>query len=172
MHPGFYGWWKRARHAGHDGHHACGEEARGWGGGGPPGWARGGPPWGDEDRRAHGGDDGGGGFGVRRPLRFLAWKLELEEPQVAELATILDALKTERAQESVDRRRATAALADAISAGALDVGALEAAATERTRSAERVQAAVVVALTKIHAVLDEEQRKKLAYLLRTGQLAI
>ena len=29
---------------------------------------------------------GGGAFGVRRPLRFLAYKLELDERQVAELA--------------------------------------------------------------------------------------
>lgn len=28
----------------------------------------------------------GGTFGVRRPLRFLAYKLELDEKQVAELA--------------------------------------------------------------------------------------
>jgi len=41
---------------------------------------------------------GGGAFGVRRPLRFLAYKLELDERQVSELARILDELKTERAQ--------------------------------------------------------------------------
>src|SRR5216684_1996446 len=41
--------------------------------------------------------EGGGPFGVRRPLRFLAWKLGLDDPQIAELAAILDTLKTERA---------------------------------------------------------------------------
>ena len=44
-----------------------------------------------------GGDEGfgaGGGFGVRRPLRFLAHKLELDEKQVVQLARILDELKT------------------------------------------------------------------------------
>jgi len=56
----------------------------------------------------------GGSFGVRRPLRFLAWKLELDEAQVAELAKILDELKTERAQAAVDARRTVAAFADAI----------------------------------------------------------
>src|SRR5207244_3357986 len=50
-------------------------------------------------------DFGTGGFGVRRPLRFLAHKLDLDDRQVAALARILDALKTERAQAEVDRRR-------------------------------------------------------------------
>ena len=57
---------------------------------------------------------GGGAFGVRRPLRFLAYKLELDERQVAELARILDELKTERAQAEVDRRRSLSAFADAV----------------------------------------------------------
>src|SRR4029453_5507670 len=48
---------------------------------------------------------GGGAFGVRRPLRFLAYKLGLEETQVSELAKILDEIKTERAQAAVDHRR-------------------------------------------------------------------
>jgi hypothetical protein len=37
-------------------------------------------------------------------VRFLAYKLELDERQVGELARILDELKTERAQAEVDRR--------------------------------------------------------------------
>src|SRR5437667_12835797 len=49
---------------------------------------------------------GGGAFGVRRPLRFLAYKLGLNEAQVAEMARILNDLKTERAQAAVDDRRA------------------------------------------------------------------
>ena len=39
---------------------------------------------------------GGAGFGVRRPLRFLAYKLQLNEAQVEELARVLNDLKTER----------------------------------------------------------------------------
>ena len=37
---------------------------------------------------------------------------------------------------------------------------------------EGLRAAVVKALGRIHAVLDPEQRSKLAYLLRTGALSI
>ena len=57
------------------------------------------------------GDEGfgpGGGFGVRRPLRFLAHKLDLDNDQVVQLARILDELKIERAQAAVDDRRALA----------------------------------------------------------------
>ena len=41
---------------------------------------------------------GSGSLGVRRPLRFLAWKLELDDEQLGEVAKILGELKTERAQ--------------------------------------------------------------------------
>src|ERR1051325_9072677 len=62
----------------------------------------------------------GGGFGVRRPLRFLAWKLGLDERQMAELARILNELKTERAQGAVDDRRALTLLADAAAGDTFD----------------------------------------------------
>jgi Spy/CpxP family protein refolding chaperone len=109
---------------------------------------------------------------VRRPLRFLAFKLELEEAQVTELATILSELKTERAQAAVDQRRTTASLADAVAAEAFDEGKAKTAADERNKSNERVQTAVVQALGRIHALLKPEQRTQLAYLLRTGGLSI
>src|SRR5215470_17810632 len=67
-------------------------------------------------------DFGGGGFGVRRPLRFLAHKLDLDDKQVAEFARILDELKTERAQAEVDRRRTLTAFADALSGETFDKG--------------------------------------------------
>ena len=67
------------------------------------------------------GSEDGGGFGVRRPLRFMAWKLELNEAQVEQLATILDSLKTERAQAAVDQRRSVGAFADALASDVFDV---------------------------------------------------
>jgi Spy/CpxP family protein refolding chaperone len=118
------------------------------------------------------GDESGGGFGVRRPLRFLAYKLDLDDTQVSELATILTELKIQRAQADVDQRRTTSALADAVTAEAFDEAKAQAAASERVKSAERVQAAVTLALSRIHAVLKPDQRAKLAYLLRTGALSM
>jgi Spy/CpxP family protein refolding chaperone len=112
------------------------------------------------------------GFGVRRPLRFLAHKLELDEEQVAKFATILDALKTERAQVAVDQRRRVAALADAIEAAEFDEQKLDQASSAHAESAERLKHAVAVAVRAMHAALSDEQRRKFAYLLRTGALSI
>jgi len=117
----------------------------------------------------HGGHgDDGGAFGVRRPLRFLAYRLELEPEQTAELARILDDLKTERAQVAVDERRAVSAFAEAISGETLDAARLAEAGAARVAGAERLRGAVTAALGKIHALLDPEQRKQLAFLVRTG----
>jgi Spy/CpxP family protein refolding chaperone len=144
-----------------------------WRGRGGPFFSRHGHGEGGEGLPGEGGFwGGGGGFGVRRPLRFLAWKLELEEAQVAELAAILDDLKTERAQAAVDDRRAVAALADAVAAETFDAAKVSAATGDRAKSAERLQAAVAKALGRIHALLQPEQRSRFAYLLRTGALGI
>ena len=113
-----------------------------------------------------------GGFGVRRPLRFLAWKLQLDERQVEELATILNDLKTERAQAAVDDRRSLAAFAEAIAGETFGEARAKEAAAERSKSSERLQEAVVRSLGRIHALLDAEQRGRLAYLIRTGTLML
>lgn len=178
MHPGMFAWW-RARRGG-----ACGEAAYDCGEGGPAsfgpggggGWRGHGPGHhhGPEHpfHQGGGGDEFGGGFGVRRPLRFLAFKLDLSEKQVSDLATVLSELKTERAQAAVDQRRTTSTLADSVAADAFDEAKAKSAADERTKSNERVQQAVVRALGRIHALLEPEQRTRLAYLLRTGALSI
>jgi Spy/CpxP family protein refolding chaperone len=115
---------------------------------------------------------GGGAFGVRRPLRFLAYKLELDERQVAELARILDELKTERAQGEVDRRRSLSAFADAVAGETFDATRAGEAAGLRVKTAERLRDAITSALARMHALLDNEQRGRLAYLIRTGVLAV
>jgi len=169
MYPGMMGWWAHRR-----GHEArcgagagCGPSGHGHGHGhghGGSDWSFGGGGGGDEF--------GGGAFGVRRPLRFLAWKLELEESQVAELAKILNELKTERAQAAVDDRRTTSAFADGVAGDTFDAGKVAEAADLRVKTAQSLRDAVVKALGRIHAVLDPEQRERLAYLIRTGALSI
>lgn len=171
MHPGFLPWWHR-RHR----RHGCG-----------PSYAYAGiaeevaeaaervaerfeTP--RREGRETAGFDEGGAFGVRRPLRFLAFKLGLDEAQTAELAAILDELKTERAQASVDHRRSVSAFADAVSSAAFDGGKAAEAGKLRVASAERLRTAVEQALARIHALLNEEQRKSFAYLLRTGVLSL
>ncbi len=173
MYPGMMHWLRMRRH----GH--CGEGARAGRGFGGPGWAgsqSGGNPeswqaggWG----HGHGGDEfGGGAFGVRRPLRFLAFKLNLSEQQVGELAKILDELKTERAQSAVDDRRTTAAFADAIGLEQFNADKANEGGALRVLSAEKLRNAVVKALGRLHALLDQQQRTQLAYLIRTGVLSI
>ena len=124
----------------------------------------------------HGGDAsegsaGFGGWGVRRPLRFLAHKLDLDDKQVAELARILDELKIERAQAEVDDRRARAEFADAILVANFDASKAAAAGERRVQTAARLRDALIRALGQIHAILRPEQRERFAYLVRTGVLA-
>lgn len=171
MHPAFFQFWnERRRHPFHAGRHAhpgapgCGPFAGGpseppWGFGPPPGFGG-------------GGGGGGAGFGVRRPLRFLAHKLDLDEAQVEKLAKLLDDLKTERAQAEVDERRALSSIAAALEGETFDAEAAEASLRTRTESTERVQKAVHTALIGIHAALQPEQRTRFAYLLRTGALTL
>ncbi len=162
MHPGFYRWWKAAQ-----GGHGCGGEAHAGCG---PG-AR--EERGSRFRYDASGDFGDGSpFGVRRPLRFLAHKLDLDEAQMAELAAILNDLKTERAQAAVDDRRAVAAFADSIGGEAFDEKRAGEAAAGRVKSAEKLRDAVAGALKRIHALLGPEQRQRLAYLIRTGVVTI
>jgi Spy/CpxP family protein refolding chaperone len=120
------------------------------------------------------GDEGpeGGHFGVRRPLRFLAYKLGLDEKQVAELARVLDELKTERAQGAVDDRRTLADFADALAGEMFDAAKAGAGGDRRVESARKLRDAVVRSLGQIHAILSPEQRTRLAYLIRTGVLVV
>ncbi len=164
MHPGMMYWWKNRHHGGHEGHgcESWGGHGGEGGGGDPREWAR----------HASHHDEGGGTFGVRRPLRFLAYKLELDEKQVGELARILSELKTERAQAEVDGRRTTAAFADAVAGDTFNQARSDEGGALRVKSAERLRDAVSKALAAIHALLTPEQRSTLAYLIRTGVVSL
>ncbi|MFI5315446.1 MAG: periplasmic heavy metal sensor [Myxococcota bacterium] len=118
-----------------------------------------------------GDDEGSSGLGVRRPLRFLTWKLDLTSDQVAAVARILERLKIERAQAEVEQRRSASALADAMSAEAFDAAAASVATEHRATSARNVQAAVANALGELHATLEPDQRRRLAMLIRTRAIA-
>jgi Spy/CpxP family protein refolding chaperone len=139
-------------------HHGSMGEGEGCGCGGGPRWAR------------EGGEGPGAVFGVRRPLRFLAHKLDLDDEQAAQFARLLDELRIEHAQGDVDARRATAALADAVEADALDAAKLADAVGARVKTAERLRDAVVQQVTQMHALLKPEQRHRLGFLIRSGAL--
>ena len=156
MYPGFFQHWRGARACAHEAHHA----------------AHAGGGVGHQAAGEHGGHGGGPMFGVRRPLRVMANELELEDDQVERLARIIDELKTDRAQAAVDERKSVGLIADALLDAELDRGKLGEALNLRVRSAERLRDAVLAALADTHGMLRPEQRKKLAYLLRSGQITI
>jgi Spy/CpxP family protein refolding chaperone len=128
--------------------------------------------WSHHGTHEYAADPGGGSFGVRRPLRFLAFKLGLSDEQVVALARILDELKTERAQHEVDDRRRLSSLADAASGETFDEAKAREGAALRSKSVERLEESVVKALGQIHAVLDASQRERFSFLIRTGRLSI
>ena len=89
-----------------------------------------------------------------------------------ELARILDELKTERAQAEVDNRRTVTAFADAVESGAFNEARSREGGDLRVKSAERLRDAVTLALSRIHAMLEDDQRKRLSYLIRTGVVSL
>ena len=150
MHPGFLH-WRRARACAQRGAHA----EHGGGGG--------------YEAAGHG---PGPMFGVRRPLRVMAHELELDDEQVERLARIIDELKTGRAQAAVDERRSIGGIADALLGDEFDRAKIDEALQLRVQSAERLRDAIAEALASTHALLRPDQRKKLAYLLRSGVITI
>ena len=158
-------WGRRAHHPFAESHEHA-EEAR------HRGWAEYFMRGGHRPRGGGGDDADSGGFGVRRPLRFLAYKLNLDDKQIAELARILDELKTERAQAAVDDRRTLSDFAEATSGETFDATKAIAAGERRVASAQRLRDAVAKSLQQIHAMLNPEQRGQLAYLIRTGVLGM
>ncbi len=117
------------------------------------------------------GDEEGAGLGVRRPLRFLAWKLDLTAEQLENAARVLERLKIERAQAAVDQRRSAADLADAVEHEAFDNAQADAATEKRVTAALAVQRAVAKALAELHGILEPDQRRRLAMLIRTRAIS-
>ena len=159
MHPGFYYRWKRSQQ---DRENDMRATACGRGG-----WRRGQ----EHDRHLHTSWHGSG-FGVRRPLRYMAHQLDLDDEQIDTLAGILNLLKTERAQARLDEQRSIAGIAEAVEREGFDAEAAAEALSLRVAAAERLKEQVLETLRKTHEMLDPEQRKRLAYLLRSGQLTI
>jgi hypothetical protein len=106
-------------------------------------------------------------FGVRRPLRYLTYKLDLDDGQVRHIAAILDRLKIEREQARLDEARTVTKVAAMVTNPDVSVDMLRDALAPRVSSAEALQLAVARALQDIIVELDAEQREDLAYLLNS-----
>ena len=107
----------------------------------------------------------GANFGVRRPLRYLAHRLDLDDSQVRRLAAVLNALKTEREQAALDERRSVAAIAELVENGVPTLDESRAALEARSTTTERLNEQTAKAVVAIADLLDEDQRKKFSAML-------
>ncbi len=168
MHPGFLWYWtQRQRYGGtcvptyssawcETGTHASGPE-----------WT-----FRASSRRSSDPIFGSGAFGIRRPVRFLAERLDLTEKQLSQLARIVERIRIEREQAAVDLRRAAAQFADALEGSDFTLDAAKAAGQQRIDAAKSVQEVVSRSLQELHELLDEDQRDELASLIRTGAIKL
>jgi len=124
------------------------------------------------ESRGHHRHGGGGNFGVRRPLRYLSHHLDLDDSQTRKVASVLNRLKTEQEQATLDQKRTVQALADLMIGEEPHSEELKVALTPRMESAKRMQDEVIHAYRSLHAVLDDDQRGRLADLLNSGSIAI
>jgi Spy/CpxP family protein refolding chaperone len=119
-------------------------------------------------RGRRGGHHGGGSsFGVRRPLRYLAYQLDLDDRQTRRIAAVLDRLKVEREQARLDEARTVIDIASLVTQPDISVDTLKDALAPRVSSAEHLQVTVAKAMYDIISELDPEQREDFAYLLNS-----
>lgn len=113
-----------------------------------------------------------GGFGVRRPLRYLGYHLDLDDEQMRRVAAILDRLKNEREQATLDESRTVSELAALVTKEGVSIDDLKSALAPRVASAERLQLVVARAVQEITEVLELEQREEFAYLLSNRSIVL
>lgn len=112
------------------------------------------------------------GFGVRRPLRYLSYHLDLDESQRRSVAASFERVKLEREQANLDRKKSDASLADAFVQADVSVDDLRQALSPRAQIDANMQTVIAKELYEIAAVLDGEQTEEFAHLLRTGVLKL
>ncbi len=119
-----------------------------------------------------------GSFGVRRPLRYLSYQLDLDESQRRQVAAALDSVKIEREQMALDEKKMVSELADLVYDDAtnesqkLSTDTLKETLSARVRSNEQLQKRTAKALKQIVEVLDPDQRQEFAYLIRSGDFRV
>ena len=121
----------------------------------------------------HGYHRGGGtGFGVRRPLRYLAHHLDLDESQTRRMASVLNQMKTEREQAKLDEKRTVSALAALMSERTPTLDEVKGVLEPRVRSTERLNLETAKAVAAISDFLDEDQKDEFINLLLTGSISL
>ena len=113
----------------------------------------------------------GAQFGVRRPLRYLSYQLDLSENQMRRMSSVLNAIKNEREQSALDEKRTVTAIADLMADGTPTLEEFSEALQPRTRSAEQLQAEIASGLVQIFDILDDDQREQFVVLLLSGAIS-
>ena len=123
-----------------------------------------------ESRHRHG--HRGGSFGARRPLRYLSYRLDLDERQQRQVAAILERVKMEREQAKLDEKKTVSELAGMVTGETVSVDGFQQALAPRVDSARNLQTALAKALQEMVDLLDTDQREELAHLLRSGAFRV
>ena len=114
----------------------------------------------------------GRNFGVRRPLRYLTYHLDLDENQTRRMASVLNQLKTEREQAELDEKRTTAELARLLENGTPTLDEARQALAARVESAKVLQEETAKAIVSVSDFLDDDQREQFINLLLTGAISL
>lgn len=114
----------------------------------------------------------GRSFGVRRPLRYLAHHLDLNESQTRRMASVLNTLKTEREQAELDEKRTVTALASLLEEGTPTLAEAREVLKARVDSADQLKEETAKALVAISDFLDQDQREEFINLLLTGSVSL
>jgi hypothetical protein len=114
---------------------------------------------------------GGSNFGVRRPLRYLAHRLDLDDSQTRRMASVLNQLKTEREQAELDEKRTVAAMANLLADGTPTLDEVRGTLAGRVKSAEQLLEETAKAVVSICDFLDDDQRDEFINLLLTGSVS-
>ena len=115
---------------------------------------------------------GSSGFGVRRPLRYHSYHLELDESQTRRMARVLNQLKTERDQAALDEKRTVASVAVLLENGTPTLDEVREALQGRVASAEQLREETAKAVVAISDFLDQDQREEFINLLLTGSVTL
>lgn len=115
---------------------------------------------------------GGAGFGVRRPLRYLAHRLDLDDSQTRRMASVLNQLKTEREQAQLDEKRSVSALADLMAEGTPTIDEVKQVLESRLSSTEQLNHETAKAVVAISDFLDQDQKEEFINLMLTGSISL
>lgn len=115
---------------------------------------------------------GSSGFGVRRPLRYLAQRLDLDDSQTRRMASVLNQLKTEKEQAALDEKRSVAAIAELLTRETPTLEQCRETLVGRLDSARQLNEETAKAIVTISDILDDDQREEFTNLLLTGGFAL